>query len=73
MNPKKTLRLISLVMLMVAVIFLFCAVSCPTLGRTIYIGSWAFGAKQWRACYKLYAAVMVSLFAVSFFVSRPDS
>ncbi len=68
MNAGKTLRLISLVMLVVAVIFVFCALACPTLGRTIYIGDFAFGADQWRLCYKVYAVIMAALFGASFFV-----
>ena len=68
MNPRRTLRLISLVMLLAAVVFVFCALACPTLGRTIYIGNFTFGAEQWRFCYKVYAIVTVALFAASFFV-----
>lgn len=68
MNKKKLFRIISLIMFIVAVIFVVCALSCPTLGTTIYIGSFAFGAKQWRVCYLIYVLVMVLLFAASFFV-----
>ena len=68
MKTKTKLRLVSLAMLMVAVIFVFCALACPTLGRTIYIGDFAFGAEQWRFCYKIYAIVMIALFISSFFV-----
>ena len=46
MKTRKLLRRISLVMLVIAVVFVFCALSNPALGRTIYIGSFAFGAKQ---------------------------
>lgn len=70
MTRKRLLRLISLVMLIVAVIFIFCALSAPTLGRTIYIGSYAFGARQWRICYAIYAVIMALLFVVSFFVKE---
>ena len=68
MKSKRTLRWISLVMLIVAAIFVFCALACPTLGTTIYIGNFVFGAEQWRFCYNLYAIVMIALFVVSFFV-----
>ena len=68
MKAKRTFRLISLVMLIVAVIFVFCALSAPNLGQTIYIGNFEFGAEQWRVCYAVYAIVMVALFAASFFV-----
>lgn len=65
---KKALRLISLVMLIIAVVFVACALSSPTWGSTIYIGSFKFGAEQWRVCYAIYTVVMVGLFVVSFFV-----
>lgn len=68
MNAKMTLRIISLVMLVAAIVFVLCALSNPTLGHTVYIGEYAFGAKQWRVCYAAYAVLMVSLFAASFFV-----
>lgn len=67
---KKKLRLISLAMLVIAVVFVLCALSAPNLGRTIYIGSYRFGAAQWRVCYAAYAIVMVALFAASFFVKK---
>lgn len=68
MCTKKKLRLISLIMFIIAVIFVICAISCPTLGKTIYIGSFEFGAEQWRVCYKIYAVVMIGMFVASFFV-----
>ena len=70
MRNKTKLRLISLAMLVVAVVFVFCALACPTLGRTIYIGNFKFGAEQWRFCYKVYAVFMVALFGISFFVKE---
>lgn len=73
MKTRKILRWISLIMLIAAVIFVFCALSAPNLGSTIYIGSFAFGAEQWRVCYKLYVVVMIALFVASFFVKKPGS
>jgi hypothetical protein len=70
MSKRKKLRLISLVMLVIAVIFVFCALSNPGLGRTLYIGNWRFGAEQWRFCYKMYAFVMIGLFGGSFFAKE---
>ena len=70
MKTRTKLRLISLTMFVVAGIFVFCALACPTLGRTIYIGDFKFGAEQWRFCYKVYAVVMVALFGISFFVKE---
>lgn len=68
MRKKKILRVSSLIMLGVAVIFVLCALSNPALGHTVYIGPFAFGAEQWRVCYGLYLLVMAGLFAASFFV-----
>ena len=70
MKRKNILRLISLLMLIIAVIFVACALCCPTLGTTIYIGGFAFGAEQWRVCYAIYVFVMVALFGASFFVKE---
>ena len=70
MKTKTKLRLISLALFVVAVVFVFCALACPTLGRTIYIGDFKFGAEQWRFCYKVYAIVMIALFGISFLVKE---
>ena len=68
MKARRTLRLISLVMLIVAVVFVFCALSNPALGKVFYIGSIKIGADIKRAFYAVYAIVMVALFCISFFV-----
>ena len=68
MTKKKTLRVVRVLMLLVAVIFVFCAISNPALGRAVYIGPFRFGAKQWRVCYAAYLVVMAGVFIVSFFV-----
>lgn len=70
MKTKTKLRLVALAMLLAAIVFVGCALACPTLGRTIYIGEFAFGAEQWRMCYKAYAVIMVVLFAASFVVKE---
>jgi len=70
MSKRTLLRLISLVMFIIAVVFVFIAISAPTLGKTIYIGDYAFGAEQWRTCYKIYAVTMIGLFVASFFVKK---
>ena len=72
MKTRRILRYISLFMLVIAVIFVFCALSNPALGRTIYIGSFAFGAEQWRVCYAIYILVMAGLFLTSFFVKNRE-
>ena len=68
MKARRTLRLISLVMLIVAAVFVFCALSNPALGKVFYIGSIKIGADIKRAFYAVYALVMVALFGISFFV-----
>ena len=68
MKARRTLRLISLIMLIVAVVFVFCALSNPALGKVFYIGSIKIGADIKRAFYAVYAIVMVALFGISFFV-----
>ena len=72
MKIKIKLRLISGIMLVVAIVFVFCALACPTFGKTIYIGDYAFGAEQWRFCYKIYAIVMVALFGASFVIKGKE-
>ena len=67
---KKKLRMISFAMLVIAVIFVVCALSAPNLGQALHIGSYEFGAKQWRACYAVYVTVMTALFAASFIVKE---
>lgn len=67
LHKKRVLRQISLLMLITAVIFVFCALSNPQLGQVIYIGTYAFGPKQWRICYGIYIVVMITLFLASFF------
>lgn len=68
MKPGKILRWISLAMLIVAIVFVGCALSNPTLGTVFYIGKLRIGADIWRAFYAFYAIVMVVLFGASFFV-----
>jgi len=72
MSKKAILSLISLIMFIIAVVFVFIAISAPTLGKTIYIGDYAFGAEQWRMCYKIYAVIMIGLFIASFFVKNKN-
>ena len=68
MDTKKLLRLMSVVMLIAAVIFVCCAVSCPTLGSVFYIGSVRIDAEIKRVFYGCYIIVMALLFNSSFFV-----
>ena len=65
MRLKSALRLISFVMLIVAIIFLVVALTHPELGTVFYIGNLKIGSEIWRACYAVYAIVMITLFGVS--------
>ena len=71
MKKGMVLRIISLVMFVVAIIFVACALANPALGSTFYIGDIAIGADVWRVCYAIYAIVMAILFVLSFFVGKP--
>lgn len=70
MSKRVVLRLISLVMFIVAVVFVACALSNPALGSTFYIFGIRIGVKVWHAFYLTYVIVMIALFAVSFFVKK---
>ena len=67
---KRKLRIISLIMFVIAAVFVAAALSNPALGHVIYIGNTAFGARQWRICYAIYTAVMIYLFIASFIVQN---
>ena len=73
MKVRRTLRLISLIMLIAAVVFIFCALSNPALGHVIYIGSFKFGSEQWRVYYAVYIIVMLALFIASFFMKKSNN
>lgn len=70
MQKRTVLRLISLGMLVVALIFIICALSNPALGRVFYIGSLKIDADMKRMFYAIYAIIMAFLFAISFFVKK---
>ena len=71
MKKPMVLRIISLGMFVVAIIFIACALANPALGRTFYIGDIAIGAEVWRVFYAIYAIIMGILFVTSFFVGKP--
>lgn len=68
MKAGRTLRLISLAMLIVAVIFVLCALSNPGMGKVFYIGSIKIGADVKRAFYAVYVVIVIALFGISLFV-----
>lgn len=67
---KRVLRLISLGMLVVAVVFVAYALNHPEAGQAFYVFGVAIGASVWRIFYGVYLVVMVALFVASFFVGR---
>lgn len=70
MSKRVVLRIISLVMLIIAVVFVACALSNPTFGSVFYIFGIPIGAKVWRTFYLVYVICMIALFAVSFFIKK---
>lgn len=70
MSKRNMLRLVSLAMLVIAVIFVACALQNPQLGRTFYLFGIPIGAEIWRVFYGLYAAVTAGLLAASFLIKR---
>ena len=67
---KKILRIISVVMFIIAVLFLSIALTHPEFGTVFYIGSLRIDAAIWRVFYLIYAVVMVALFVASFCVDK---
>ena len=66
---KKKLRMTSLIMLIIAIVFVVCAFL--TMDSTITFPHWVYDAL--RGIYKVYPVVMIGLFAVSFFVKDRQS
>ena len=66
MSRKAVLRLISLVMFVVAVIFVIIAMSNPTLGHVFYIGSFRVDGDVLHIFYNIYLVIMILVFLLSF-------
>lgn len=66
MNKRIVLRFISLLMFIAAIVFVFIAVSCPTLGHVFYIGSFRVDGDVLHIFYNIYLVIMVLLFLLSF-------
>ena len=64
------MKLISLIMLIAAIVFLAYALTHPETGAVFYIGSWAIGSDIWRTFYLFYTIAMVSLFVGSVYLSK---
>ena len=69
---KKVLvfRLISGIMLIVAIVFLLYALTHPESGSVFYIGGVAIGSAVWRAFYTVYIGIMIGLFGASVIFGR---
>jgi len=70
MTKKKKLRIISSVMLVIAIVFVACALSNPALGTAFYIFGFRVGAAIWRKFYLLYLILMTTIFAASFLIKE---
>ena len=68
MKLKLIFRIVSAVMLVVAICFLAVALTHPELGTVFYIFGIPIGTQVWYACYIFYLITMISLFVVSFFI-----
>ncbi len=68
MNTKRLLRAIGILMLIVAVIFVYVALNAPQLGRVFYIGSFKVDAHVKRIFYLGYLIAAVTLLTASFVI-----
>lgn len=66
MSRKVVLRLISLAMFVIAVIFVIIAMSNPTLGRVFYIGFLRVDGDVLKVFYMVYLVIMILLLLLSF-------
>lgn len=65
---KLIFRIVSAVMLTVAICFVAVALTHPELGTVFYIFGIPIGTQVWYAFYIFYLITMISLFVVSFFI-----
>ncbi|MCD8254773.1 MAG: hypothetical protein LUC36_04400 [Oscillospiraceae bacterium] len=56
--------------IVIAVLFVYCALANPGLGRVFYIGGFKVDAGVKRIFYAVYAAAMAVIFVLSFFVEN---
>lgn len=68
MKLKVIFRIVSAVMLTVAICFLAVALTHPELGTVFYIFGIPIGTQVWYAFYIFYLITMISLFVISFFI-----
>ena len=67
---KRKLRIISLIMFIIAVLFLVYAFMHPEAGSVFYLFGKRIGSYEWRSFYGLYVIIMLGLFVISFFVNE---
>lgn len=65
---KIVFRVISLMMLVIAILFLGYAFTHPEFGSVFYIGKLEIGPAIWRVLYAAYATITVGLFVGSFLI-----
>ncbi len=70
MGTRKILRVISLIMLVVAVVFVYIALHCPTCTVPKYVLGFRTTLDMWKTFYKGYVVVMALLFFASFFFKK---
>ena len=70
MKLKLILRVVSVIMLIAGIVFLYIAISAPTFGRVLYVGSIRFDAERKRIVYAVYWIVTVVLFLCSFLMKN---
>ena len=64
------LRVVSLIMLAAAVVYIWVCLHAPTMGHTMYICGHKFDAEQWKICYAIYLIIMLMLFVSSFLIRK---
>ena len=64
---KKKLRIISVIMFIIAILFLIYALMHPEGGSVFYIWGQPIGSHEWRSFYGLYLMIMIGLFIISCF------
>lgn len=70
MGTRKILRVISLIMLVVAVVFVYIALHCPTCTVPKHVLGFRTTLDMWKTFYKGYVVVMALLFFASFFFKK---
>ena len=66
---KKFLRIISVLMFIIAILFLCYALTHPEAGSVFYIFGQPIGSEIWRIFYVFYVLVMIVSFLISFIIT----